>query len=96
MARFFRSVLTETNLTSSKGDEGVYRNKPINLDLVITYEASLENLDFTVKAGPPDHREPQLAITFLCAGNIEIAWFYANETDRSEDLDRLVDREDCT
>lgn len=91
MANFIHSVLIEADLTSSKGDEATYRNKPINLDLVISYEPCLEILDFTVKAGLPGHREPQPAIVFLCVGDTKLAWFYADERDRAEDLARLED-----
>lgn len=89
MANFIRSTQPSATLPSSKGDQAVYVNDPVNLDLTITYRPSLEVFDFTSKANQVGHREPQLAIVFLCAGNVQVAWFYANAEDRAEDLARL-------
>jgi len=93
MAFFVRPVIDNPRLSSSTGIQVDWRNWPINLDLVLTFNASREPFNFVHEAGEIGYREsvslPALAIRFDCVGGGTLAWFFASTEDRDKELQRL-------
>ena len=92
MADFVRPVIELPCPTSSTGIQADWRNRPINLDLVLTFGPSLEAFTFVRKAGEVGHLEPTPAIRFDCVGGTTFLWFFGCAEERNNELRRLCQR----
>ncbi|MEB3320121.1 MAG: hypothetical protein VKI63_04190 [Cyanobium sp.] len=89
MATFIRPVIEQPCLSSSTGIQANWRNRPINLDLVLTFGPAREMFTYPREAGEVGCREPALAIRFDCVGGVTHAWFFRCAEDRDKELQRL-------